>query len=122
MTSVRGHSTESGSATVYVLVIAVLVSLLAVAGVQIAMFVALKHRVSSVADLSAIAASRAATAGDDGCAAAEKLAGESDVRIASCQMDFEVATITAEARAQSWWAIRVRAEVTARAAPIDYVR
>src|SRR5699024_12281422 len=84
VTPVRKHSTESGSATVYVLVIAVLASLLAVAGVQIAMFVALKHRVSSAADLSAIAASRAATAGDDGCAAAEKLAGESDVRIASC--------------------------------------
>lgn len=122
MTAVRDHRAESGSATVYVLVIAALVSLLAVAGVQIAMFVALKHRVSAAADLSALAASRAAASGDDGCTAAAKLADESDVGITSCQMDFEVATVTVHARAHSWWAIRVRAEVTSRAAPIDYVR
>src|SRR5699024_8498690 len=97
VTAVHDHRAESGSTTVYALVIAVLVSLLAVAGVQIAMFVALKHRVSSAADLSALAASRAAAGGDDGCAAATKLAAESDVRIASCQMDFEVATVTAHA-------------------------
>lgn len=106
----------------YGLAIALLVTLLALAAIQIAMFVTLKHKVTATADLSALAASKAAREGDDGCAAAKKLAQRSDVQISSCRMDYEVATVTAMARSTSWWAIGARAEVTARAAPIDYVQ
>lgn len=117
----RRRTSEHGSATVYALAITVLIVLLAVAAIQITMFFTLKHRVSAAADMSAIAASKAEAAGRDGCAAAKRLARRSHVQLAACQMDYEVATVTATARAKSWWAIRMRAEVKARAAPVEYV-
>lgn len=113
---------EAGSSSVYAIAITGLVAVMAVAVIQIVMYVELKHRVSSTADLSALAASKAAASGEDGCAAAERLARRSHVRIASCHMDYDVATVTASARADSWWQLRVRADVKSRAAPIEYVR
>jgi len=98
-------------------------ALCAVAGImaQVAVAVRLHHQASSAADLAALAGSRAATAGRDGCAAARDVALRNDARLVHCRMDLGVATVTARRETDRWWGRAWTFEVDARAAPADYV-
>lgn len=113
---------ERGVATVHALwVAAVLVGVVALA-LQVTALVAARHRVASAADLAALAASRAASEGSDGCAAARALAARNGARLDRCRMDLEVATVTASGSARPWWGGRWTVRVQARAAPAWYER
>lgn len=118
----RGRRGEAGSVTVHALwVAAVLVGLVAL-GLQVTALVATRHRVASAADLAALAGSRAATEGRDGCEAAADLARRNGVRLERCRMDLDVATVVAAGSARPWWGGRWTTRVEARAAPAWYER
>lgn len=113
---------DDGSVTVHALwVAAVLVGLVAL-GLQVTSLVALRHRVASAADLAALAGSRAATEGDDGCAAARDVARLNGVRLHRCRMDLDVATVTTVGATRPWWGGTWTTRIEARAAPAWYER
>lgn len=78
------------------------------------------QRAGRAADAAALAASSASLAGEDPCAAAEKIARENDAEVITCRMDADVATITARVVSDSPWG-RWGAERKARAAPLSYL-
>ncbi|MEO6605579.1 MAG: Rv3654c family TadE-like protein [Aeromicrobium sp.] len=114
-------SRERGAVTVYAASAAVLLTLLALVMTQVAGLVRLKHSVASAADLAALAASRASVAGEDGCNAAAELMKRNQARLASCRMDYDVATVVATGTSKAWWGQTWSFEQKARAAPDFYV-
>lgn len=113
--------TDHGSATVHAMSVTIVLSVVGLFGFQVAMLIGVQHRVAGGADLAALAASKASFAGGDGCAAAVNVARRNHVKIKSCRMDFDVATVTARGQAKTVWGQRFAFERKARAAPIDYV-
>lgn len=114
------QSRERGSATTYSVVAASVIVLVALVITEMAGLVAVRHRATAAADLSALAASQASVAGHDGCAAGRDIARRNGAVIVSCRMDYDVATIVARATSRRWWGQRWKSEVTARAAPEFY--
>lgn len=100
---------------------ATLLVLFALVATEMAGLVAVRHRAASAADLSALAASRASSAGLEGCSAAEQTARLNHATLIACRMDDDVATVTARTTSQRWWGHRWAAEIPARAAPESYV-
>lgn len=83
------------------------------------LLLSLHQRAGQGADFAALAASKASVDGQEGCAAARRIAKANGTRITSCRMDAEVATVTARAEIKTplgAWGIRQRA----RAAPSYY--
>ncbi len=119
MTSRR--SRERGSATVHAVIAASCVVLVALVVTEMAGLVAVRHRATAAADLSALAASQASVAGRDGCAAAHDIAGRNGAVIVSCRMDHDVATVEARTTSRRWWGHRWASQVRARAAPEFYL-
>lgn len=117
----RDASPERGAVTIHALTAGGFLALIALVIVQATMLIRLQHQVSMAADLSALAASRASSAGDDGCAAARALARRNHVRIRSCRMDFDVATVIARGESRAIWGHRYAVESKARAAPAAYL-
>lgn len=118
MTSRRSH--DRGSATVHAVIASSVVVLVTLVVTEMAGLVAVRHRATAAADLSALAASQASVAGHDGCAAARHLARRNGAVIVSCRMDHDVATLAARATSRRWWGHRWAADVRARAAPESY--
>lgn len=100
---------------------ATLLVLFALVATEMAGLVAVRHRAASAADLSALAASRASSAGLEGCSAAEETARLNRAILIACRMDDDVATVTARTTSQRWWGHRWAAEIPARAAPESYL-
>jgi secretion/DNA translocation related TadE-like protein len=113
--------TEHGSITAHAVWVGAALCAVAVIMAQVAVAVRLHHQASSAADLAALAGSRAAAAGGDGCAAARDVARRNDARLVRCRMDLGVATVTARRETDRWWGRVWTFEVDARAAPADYV-
>ncbi|MEV4860835.1 flp pilus-assembly TadE/G-like family protein [Streptomyces ossamyceticus] len=87
---------DRGSATVWV--VGVLVVLCAVFGAVLAMgqAVVIRHRAAGAADLAALAAADHWMKGGEGaCATAERVARAQGSRIVSCEMEGEIADVTA---------------------------
>lgn len=116
-----GQSRQRGSATVYSVVAASVIVLVALVITEMAGLVAVRHRATAAADLSALAASQASVAGHDGCTAARDIARRNGAVIVSCRMDYDVATVAARAASRRWWGHRWASEVEARAAPEFYL-
>lgn len=113
---------ERGAVAIHAVTVAVLLLIAALVVAQATDLVRMRHRTAAAADLAALAASRASVAGDDGCRAAREIAQRNGARIIRCQMDYDVATVTARARSRPWWGGSWGAEQTARAAPESYLR
>jgi len=116
---IRGS--ERGAVTVHAAVVAVMLLVAALIITEMAGLVRLRHRVAGAADLAALAATQASVAGEDGCAAARRIAGRNDAEVLHCRMDFDVATITTRATSGTWWGHRWAVEQKARAAPDFYL-
>ena len=117
----RHPSAESGASTVHAVSVTVLLVVVTLVLLQAASLVQMRHRVAAAADLAALAASRASTAGEDGCRAGAAVARRNGARLVACRMDFDVATVTARASSPAWWGGRWASEQKARAAPESYV-
>lgn len=111
---------ERGSVSMHAVWIATALLLLALTMTEAGALIAMRHRAAASADLAALAASRAAVNGHDGCAAARRSARSNHAEVTSCRMDYDVATVTARTESSRWWGHRWAAEVPARAAPTFY--
>lgn len=116
------RSRERGVATVHAVWVAVALVVLTVLILQITALVRVRHEAQAAADLAALAASRAVSLGDDGCAAARTIAAANAVELTACRLDLEVATVTTAAARRPWWGGAWRVEATSRAAPAWYER
>jgi secretion/DNA translocation related TadE-like protein len=112
---------ERGAVTVHAMTIAILLLVVTLVLLQAAALIRLRHRVAAAADLSALAASQASVAGDDGCVAARTIARANEAEVVRCRMDYDVATVTVRAVSRPWWSSTWAAEQRARAAPESYL-
>jgi secretion/DNA translocation related TadE-like protein len=112
---------ESGAVTVVAAAVAVVLVVLAAGALELASAVRVKHAAAAAADLSALAASRAVEAGDDGCAVAREIARRNGAEVVRCRLDAAVATVTARAETPRWWGRGWASEQTSRAAPLSYL-
>lgn len=113
--------TERGSAAVYAMVFAAAIGVVAVIAAQCVALARIQHKAASAADLAALAASRAAQHGDDGCAAARSVAERNAANVRSCEMSDSVATVTVQIESPQMWGRTWKVAQRARAAPGDYV-
>ncbi|MGH3360517.1 MAG: Rv3654c family TadE-like protein [Nocardioidaceae bacterium] len=111
---------ERGSATVYAVVLAVAVGVVAVIAAQCIALARIQHKAANAADLAAIAASQAAQAGRDGCEQARVVARRNAGEVESCVMADAVATVTVRIESPQMWGRTWQVEQRARAAPGDY--
>lgn len=112
---------ERGSATVYAVVLATAIGLMAVVAAQCVALARIQHKAASAADLAAIAASKAEQAGHDGCAEAREVARRNDGEVRECEMADAVATVTVQIESPKMWGRTWQVAQRARAAPGDYV-
>lgn len=112
---------ERGAVTIYAAAIAVMLVVAALVITEMAGLVRLRHRVAAAADLAALSASQASVGGEDACAAARRIAKRNGAEVATCRMDYDVATITARGASQTWWGHRWEFQQKARAAPDFYL-
>jgi secretion/DNA translocation related TadE-like protein len=112
---------DRGSATVHAVWVGAALCVVSVIITQVAVAVRFHHQAAAAADLAALAGSRAASAGEDGCARARDVARRNEARLVSCRMDLDVATVTARRDTDRWWGRVWTFEVDARAAPDSYV-
>lgn len=113
---------ERGSVAVHAATAAVVLVILTMALVQATHLVRMRHAVAAAADLAALAGARASVQGKDGCAAARSVAQRNGATLSACQMDYDVATVTARATSRAWWGKRWTTQQRARAAPASYVQ
>jgi secretion/DNA translocation related TadE-like protein len=79
---------ERGSATVWVLALAGVLALAALAALLVSGAVVARHRAGAAADLAALTAAGAAVAGEaDPCAAATRIAGANGAHLRRCSVD-----------------------------------
>lgn len=112
---------ERGVATVLAAAWATVLMGLAMVLVQVAMIVAVKHRVASAADLAALAGSGAAVHGDDACAVARAVARRNDARLEACRVDLAVVTVRVRGVPRRVVGVPWVSTAHARAAPAYYV-
>ena len=115
-------TSEKGSVTVHAIWLATALLVLALVMLEAASLIGVRHRAAAAADLAALAGSRAAVNGHDGCAAARASARANGAELVTCRMDYDVATVTARVVSRRWWGHRWSADVPARAAPDFYFR
>ena len=118
----RTRHGEIGSVTVHAVWVSVVLCVVLVIGLQVAALVQARHQVAAAADLAALAGSRASTEGRSGCDAARDVAERNGVRLATCRMDLDVATVEATATVEPWWGGTWTTTIEARAAPAWYER
>lgn len=112
---------EHGSASVYAAVVIGVLALASVVALQLTSVSRLQHQVTAAADLAALAASQAQSAGRDGCRAAAAVADANGSRLVSCSMAGLVATVVVSRRSARMWGTTWSIRRHARAAPSDYV-
>lgn len=111
---------DRGSATVLVLSLALVLSLLGGTMVAAAAAMVVRHRAASVADLAALAAAdRAFDGALRACAAAERVARANRARLEHCRLDGEQALVTAAVDLHGWLSSWGSVRTTARAGPTD---
>ncbi|WP_375000972.1 Rv3654c family TadE-like protein [Aeromicrobium sp. CTD01-1L150] len=115
------RSSERGVVSAHAVWVVTAITVVALLAVQVAALVQLRHRAASAADLSALAASRASVAGQDGCRAAEDIARRNGAHLQACRMDLDVATVTTRLASTPWWGGEWVTTQDARAAPTSYV-
>lgn len=112
---------DRGSATVYAIVLATMIGVMAVVAVQCVALARIQHKAASAADLAALAASRAAQQGRDGCGEAQSVAKHNAAELRDCEMSDAVATVTVQIESPPMWGRTWEVAQRARAAPGDYV-
>ena len=112
---------DRGSATVYALVFATAIGVMAVIAAQCVALARIQHKAASAADLAALAASVAAQEGRDGCAEARVVAKHNAANVRDCEMSDAVATVTVQIESPPMWGHTWEVAQRARAAPGDYV-
>lgn len=122
MTPTRNRRrTDRGSATIYAVVLATAIAVMAVIAAQCIALARVQHKAASAADLAALAASRAAQEGRDGCAEARAVAERNAAEVRDCEMSEAVATVTVQIESPPMWGRTWEVAQRARAAPGDYV-
>lgn len=116
---VRTSRAERGSATVYAAIIITALSAVCLLMLTLSGIVRLDHEASRAADLAAVAGAEAALDGDEGCASARDVARRNGVRLVTCELAFEVVTVTVQITSQRVLGRRWTFNRTARAAPAD---
>jgi secretion/DNA translocation related TadE-like protein len=79
------RGSDRGSATIWVIAFATLISLMALVGVARTSAVLARHRLERAADLSALAAANQIGRGADPCAAARRISIVNDARLQRCE-------------------------------------
>jgi secretion/DNA translocation related TadE-like protein len=105
---------QSGSGTVYVLSLVVLLLAGTVGVAGFAGLATAKHRATTAADLAALAA--ASTPGD-GCSVAAGIAEQNGVRLTSCRREGSDVTVTVAMVARAPFGLRPTVTAMARAGP-----
>lgn len=105
---------ERGSATVYVLTVAVLLMAVTLGAAGFAGLATAKHRATAAADLAALAA---ASAGDAGCALAGRTAARNGGRMSECTREGRDVTVIVEVVARAPFGLRPTLQARARAGP-----
>jgi len=92
----RRRTRERGSATVWVLGLSAVLGLVAAAAVLVGAATVARHRATSAADLTALAAAgRAVLGADDACAVAERVARANGAELTGCSVGADaVADVT----------------------------
>lgn len=80
----RSGGTEAGSASVWVLAIAVCASTISWAVFLVGLAIGARHQAETAADLAALAGAAAVASGSSGCAAAARTAVENSGTLLSC--------------------------------------
>lgn len=109
---------EEGVASTYVMSIALLLLTVSTVCLFAVLLIGLNQRAAQGADFAALAASKASVDDKPACQSARRIARANGVRIVTCRMDAEVATVTTRAELNTpfgAWGVKARA----RAAP-DY--
>lgn len=119
--SARTGRSDRGSATVYAIVFATAIGVIAVIAAQCVALARIQHKAASAADLAALAASRAARHGHDGCAQARAVAERNAAEVRVCEMSDAVATVEVQIESPPMWGRTWEVAQRARAAPGDYV-
>lgn len=112
---------ERGIATVGAVLVVGVVVVAGVIGSQLVQLLALRQQAAAAADLAALAGTRASAGGEPGCEAARTVAIANGAELAECQMDADVATVTARVEGPRWWGGSWASEQRARAAPLSYL-
>lgn len=113
----RSRRGESGSATVLVLVAALLLSVCAVAGAVLEGLAGAQRRVESAADLAALAGAAAVQGGRDGCAAAGVVARRNRAEVVGCRTRGEAVEVRVVRRLELPVLDTVKLRSQARAGP-----
>lgn len=109
---------DRGSATVLVLGLAVVLTVVAALGLGAAEAVVTRHRADAAADLAALAAAtRAADGQAEACRTAARTAALTGSAAVGCRVDGDVATVVVEVRLPGRLAVLPPLRVTARAGP-----
>lgn len=114
---------DRGSATLYVVVLGLLVVLAGLVAGWYAAAVGVRHRATAAADLAALAAAGAAfEGGPPACAVAGRVALANGTRLVSCRLDGLVATVAVRAVAggRARFAVTVRSRAGPAVEPGGY--
>ena len=109
---------DTGSATVWGLMLCVLLIAAGAVLVLIAQVAVARHRVAAAADLTALAAA-ARPVEPGGCSFAARVAVTSEARLRSCRISGDTAEVTLELPLRGWLAQLPPARARARAGPGD---
>lgn len=115
-----GRGADRGAVSVHAVSVGIVLLLVAVLLLEVGAAITARHRAAAAADLTALAASRAADQGEEGCAVGRDVARRNGAQLIECRMDAAVATVTVRAVTDRWWGRRWAAEERARAAPVTY--
>jgi len=105
---------ERGSATVYVLTVALLLMAVTLGAAGFAGLATAKHRATAAADLAALAA---ASAGQAGCDLAGRTAARNGGRLTECTREGRNVTVTVEVVARAPFGLQPTLHARARAGP-----
>ena len=110
---------DRGSATVWVLALSGVLAVVGLAAVLVGAAVVARHRASSAADLSALAAAGRAVAGGDACGTAAEIAGANAAELTHCAVDAgAVVTVEVSVTARLGRLGAFSATARARAGPV----
>jgi secretion/DNA translocation related TadE-like protein len=113
-------SGDRGSGALWVLAVSLIVVLSAALGAVRGIAALARHRAESAADLAALAGAIHVVAGDaDACGAAGSIAARNSARLAGCQVDGSVVTVTVSCSLPGGLG-RWHAQASARAGPAPW--
>jgi secretion/DNA translocation related TadE-like protein len=110
---------ERGSATVYAIVFVALLATVTVVATVVAAVLVGQRRAAAAADLSALAGAAAVQHGDEGCAAARRIAEQNDADLVECVESGGVVTVEVRHVVRSVLRSDVDVRARARAGPVS---